>query len=146
MKKIINGRLYDTDTAKPIGADGSNGSHSDFNYWEETLYKKRTGEYFLHGYGGPRSRYSKCFGDNSWGWGEAIIPLSYAKAREWAEEHMSADEYGEIFGMPSEDVEPVALNIQIDASLMAKIRARAAKDGASLTATVAALLNKALGE
>ena len=59
---------------------------------------------------------------------------------------MSADEYGEIFGMPSEDVEPVALNIQIDASLMAKIRARAAKDGASLTATVAALLNKALGE
>ena len=144
MKKIINGKLYDTSTAKRIGADGSNGSHSDFNYWEETLYKKRTGEYFLHGEGGPRSRYSECLGDNSWGWGEAIIPLSYAKAREWSEEHMSVDEYGEIFGMPSEDAESVALNIQIDASLMAKLRARAAGDRTSLTATVAALLEKGL--
>lgn len=70
--------------------------------------------------------------------------LSYDKAREWAEAHLSAEAYGEIFGMPGEDAGDAALNIQIDAGLMAKLRARAAEDGASLTATVAALLEKGL--
>ena len=141
MKKIINGRLYDTATARMLGLDGGG---DGFKVWHEELYQKRTGEFFLFGQGGPMTKYAVAVGDNSWSGGEKIIPLSLAAAREWAEAHLGADEYGEIFGMPSEGAEPVALNVQIDAGLMARIRGKAAEDGASLTATVAALLEKGL--
>lgn len=142
MKKIINGKLYDTSTAKLIGADGSNGSHSDFDYFEETLYKKRTGEYFLYGYGGPRSRYSECLGDNSWGWGEAIIPLSFAKAREWAEEHLSVDDYAGAFGMPDEGTD--ALHVELPAPLMARIKNNAAERRQSLKEYLTEVLSEYL--
>ena len=143
MKKIIKGKLYDTETAKQLGLDGGG---DGFKAWHEELYQKRTGEYFLYGQGGPMTKYAQALSDNSWSGGKKIIPLSLAAAREWAEAHLDADEYGEIFGMPSEDAEPVALNIQLDAGLMAKLRARAAEDGTTLTACVEALLNKALEE
>lgn len=142
MKKIIKGKLYDTDTAKRVGgACGGDG----FSSWDEELYQKRTGEFFLFGQGGPATKYAEYVdGNNVWSNGSKIIPLNVEAAREWAEAHLDADEYGEIFGMPSEDAELVALNIQLDAALMAKLRARAAEDGKSLTATVAALLEKGL--
>ena len=142
MKKIIKGKLYDTDTAKRVGsACGGDG----FSSWAEDLYQKRTGEFFLFGQGGPATKYAEYVdGNNVWSNGSKIIPLNVEAARQWAEKHLDADEYGEIFGMPSEDAEPVALNIQLDAALMAKLRARAAEDGKSLTATVAALLEKGL--
>lgn len=142
MKKIIKGRLYDTATARMLGLDcGGDG----FRAWKEELYQKRTGEFFLYGEGGPMTQYAHYVdGNNAWSNGEKIIPLTFETARQWAEEHLGADEYGEIFGMPSEDAEPVALNIQIDAGLMARVRGKAAEDGVSLTATVAALLEKGL--
>ena len=47
MKKIINGKKYDTNTATKV-ADYWNGyGASDFNYVSEELYLKNTGEYFL---------------------------------------------------------------------------------------------------
>ena len=52
MKKIINGRKYDTETAKEIGYWSNGYPCSDFNHCEETLYLKKTGEYFLYGEGG----------------------------------------------------------------------------------------------
>lgn len=141
MKKIINGKMYDTDKARYLGGDGGG---DGFSHWSEELYQKRTGEFFLYGEGGPMTKYAVAISDNNWRGGEKIMPLSLEAAREWAEEHLDADVYGEIFGIPDKDAGPVALNIQIDAALMAKLRARAAEDGASLTATVAALLGKGL--
>ena len=47
MKKIINGRLYDTGTAKEIGCYENGYGAGDFRYYYESLYRKRTGEYFL---------------------------------------------------------------------------------------------------
>ena len=53
MKKIINGRKYDTETAKHIGSR-SEGQPGNFEYFTEDLYLKKTGEFFLLGDGGPR--------------------------------------------------------------------------------------------
>ena len=100
MKKIINGKLYDTETATEV-AEWSDGAVSDFRYIEETLYRKRTGEYFLYGYGGPMSRYSERVGD-AFGYGSEIVPLGYGEASAWGEEHMDADEWQAEFG-PAED-------------------------------------------
>ena len=133
MKKVINNKLYDTDTARLIGSWANTGDVRSLSYVGEELYCKRTGEYFLHGEGGPMSHYSRSTGDNSWSGGEQIIPLIFCKAREWAEEHMSADDYAEAFGLPDEDAEDVALNVMIPARLMAEIRQAAAAQGKSLT-------------
>jgi hypothetical protein len=55
MKKIINGKKYDTDTAKFICSTDINtnksGNHiyvNDYFYWNRDLYLKKTGEYFVH--------------------------------------------------------------------------------------------------
>lgn len=133
MKKIINGKLYDTDTARFIGSWANTGDYRSWSYVHEELYCKRTGEYFLYGEGGPMTQYSHSLGDNSWSGGEQIIPLSFAKAREWGEEHLSTEDYAEVFGLPDEDAEDVALNIMIPARLMAQIRQAAAEQKISLT-------------
>ena len=103
MKRIIKGKLYDTEKATEV-AEWSDGAPSDFRYIEETLYRKRTGEYFLYGYGGPMTQYSERVG-NAYGYGAAILPISYDEARAWGEEHMDADEWQEEFG-PAEDSAP----------------------------------------
>lgn len=96
MKKIINGRKYDTETARKIG-DWNNGKLYDFDYVIERLYKKKTGEYFLYGEGGAVSKYGVEVRDGMSD-GSDIIPLTEKKALIWAEEHLDADEYEEAFG------------------------------------------------
>ena len=145
MKKIINNRLYDTDTAKELGSD-SYLYPRDFAHWEETLYIKRTGEYFLHGVGGPSSKYAVTIGQNSWSGGEKIIPLTMDAARQWAEDHLSADDYAAVFGLPDEgDDSKTRLNIQLPARLLAEVRDLAAASGESLTACVERLLRAGMG-
>lgn len=96
MKKIINGKKYDTDTAKMVLSWGNN--HTGFTYCHEELYLKKTGEFFLYGSGGPMSKYAQSCGDNCTSGGSEIIPLTEKKARLWVEEHGDADDYEEIFG------------------------------------------------
>ena len=136
MKKIINGKLYDTDTAKFI-SEKSYSNRRDFNYWCESLYKKRTGEYFLHGEGGPMSRYARTVGQNEWSGGEEIQPLSITKAREWAEENMDADDYMAEFGPVEEDESRITMSISIDAATADRIRKAAQEAGMSVSALIA---------
>ena len=63
MQKIIRGKKYDTDTAKEVCCYSNNLPFGDFDWVQETLYVKRTGEYFLHGKGGARSKYAVPDGD-----------------------------------------------------------------------------------
>lgn len=97
MKKIINGRKYDTDTAKYLG-EHQYSNKRDFAYCLEILYVKRTGEYFIYGEGGPMSKYSKAIDMNSWSGGKDITPVNAEEAKRWAEKYLDADEYEEIFG------------------------------------------------
>ena len=102
MKKIINGKLYDTDTAKSIGSYGNGYGIGDYHYFYEVLYRKKTGEFFLYGSGGAGTRYSVECGNRCWTGGDAIIPFTEDEAKEWAEEHLDADDYMEVFGTVEE--------------------------------------------
>ena len=62
MRAIINGKKYDTSTAEYIASASYSGSRSDFQWWEEDLYRKRTGEFFVSGEGGPMTRYARAIG------------------------------------------------------------------------------------
>ena len=103
MNKIINGKRYDTDTAKELAWDASNEGRNDFHFWKETLYQKRTGEFFLYGEGGAMSRYAERIDQNSWSGGSQIIPLTVEAAKKWAEEHLDGDEYEELFELTEDE-------------------------------------------
>lgn len=96
MKKVINGKLYNTESAKRLGY-ASYSHPGDFCFWEETLYLTKSGNYFIHGEGGPMSKYAKSIGQNEWSGGEHIEPVNEAAAKEWAEEHLDGNEYLSIF-------------------------------------------------
>ena len=102
MKKIINGRKYDTDTAQEIGHWSNSLSYTDFGYCEETLYRKKTGEFFLCGEGGAMSRYATSYNDGMTGGGKRIIPIDQEEAEEWIERHCSTETYEEVFGTVEE--------------------------------------------
>lgn len=106
MKKIINKKPYDTETATKVYS-WDNGEYTSFEYIEEALYRKRTGEFFIHGIGGAQTRYAETT-SSGWSGGEAIIPLSYDDAATWAEEHMSSDQYEQCFGMSDDNERTVS--------------------------------------
>lgn len=103
MKKIINNKLYNTDTANSLIYWYNDLPSNDGYYYAEELYIKKTGEYFLYGEGGALSPYGSydCEGRCSYpDWD--IIPLTDAKAKKWAVDHCSADKYMELFGAVAE--------------------------------------------
>jgi len=116
MKKYLSGHRYDTETAKKLASD-SFSNRRDFHWWSEELYRNKSGMYFLHGTGGPASRYAVSTGDNGWDGGEKIIELSPEAARSWAEEHLDADKVDEIFGEGSTS----AVTVQIPETLIEKL-------------------------
>lgn len=96
MKKIIHNKLYNTDTSELLGQKEW-GEPMDFYYIFESLYRTSKGNYFLHGSGGPQSKYSIQNGCDICG-GEEIIPFTVDQAREWAEKNLNPDEYIAGFG------------------------------------------------
>ena len=91
MKKIVEGKRYDTETATLIGEYGS-GSHGDFERIHEGLYRTKTGNYFVAGSGGPKTRYSVQVEQNCWSGSSDIYPLKQDEALEWAQAHLEPEE------------------------------------------------------
>lgn len=145
MKKVINGKVYDTDTAREVGCFDSGAGDRPFG-WSETLYVKRTGEYFLFGEGGPGSKYSVRTGINESTGITKIFPLAYDEARKWAEDNLGGDEYIAEFGAIAEDGTNAKLTLYLPASTIERAKRKVAQDGTTLSAYVEALITASLGE
>ena len=139
MKKVINGSLYNTETARKLGNWSNNRSCTDFDYCEETLYRTKAGKYFIHGKGGARSRYSKQTGIDSWRGGENIIACTYDEARKWAENHLDGDDYIAAFGEPEEDGTEVCM-VRLPAALKAQLDREVSRTGKAQAHIVAEAL------
>ena len=137
MKKIISGKRYDTEKAEFIGSDSYSDSR-DSQHWTEELYRKRNGEFFLHGEGGPMTKYAVSCGQNEWKGGEKIIPLGLNAAREWAEEHLDAKDYEKFFGVipDGEDDGKMTWTLRISPSAVERVRREASKSGKKLSEVV----------
>lgn len=142
MKKIIKGKVYDTETAKEVGSYCNGGNWRDFNHFEETLYQKKTGEFFLFGEGGPMTRYAEATGQNSWSGGSRIMPMAYKEAQEWAEAHLDGDEYEAIFGAVVEDDTKKLVTYSLTVTASEKLKRLAQEAGTSASE----LLEKLIGE
>ena len=128
MIKIIGGKRYDTSTASRI-AQHAEGSPKEPTYCIEVLYRKRGGEYFLHGSGGASSRYSRAEGNSGWAASERIMPLSYDEASKWAMTHMEKAAYDREFGTPPENAPTVMLSVRISAASKARLDRKAQELG-----------------
>lgn len=135
MKKIINAKVYNTETAAKVGAWDNGYFTNDFNYCSEDLYQKKTGEFFLHGEGGALSTYASHSGDTT-GYGERIIPMTYDEAAQWAERHLTGEQYEHIFGEVSEDDTTVKTLISTTAAEIEIIKRNAAKAGMTVSAYI----------
>lgn len=134
MRKVINGRTYNTETSKRIGSWDNGIYGNDFRSCEENLYKNTKGAYFLVGSGGPMSKYSVTHGNSTSGTTE-LIPMTAEAAQEWAEEHLDAEDYEAAFGVqeeagPSDLTTRERVNLTIDSGIMARLREYSANTGA----------------
>lgn len=100
---MINNLSYDTKTAEYLFSCTNGKKEGSSEFYREHLYRKRTGEFFLHGVGEKDSKYAKSIGDNEWGRGELIIPLDYESAKQWANENLDSTSYDKLFGDLKED-------------------------------------------
>lgn len=140
MKKIIDGAVYNTETAKELGSlhNGSRG----FAWSKETLYRTKSGKYFLHGEGGPQTQYGDWHG-NTGSDGERIRPMSPQEARQWAEEKLEADEYAALFGEPDEAADGrEALNLTVPAEIKRKLLEMRERTGKSISQIIVELVEK----
>lgn len=91
MKKIINGKHYDTTNATIIGQHQI-GRPDRRVYLKEGLYHTpRSKDFFLAGESGPYGPYAKYLGDNTYGYGEGVRPLTVPQAVEWAKHYLGKD-------------------------------------------------------
>ena len=86
MKQIINGKIYNTETADYIGNYETNCGSRDFGYEFTELYRTKKGAFFVAGNGGPYSRWSMPIGTNGMGGGSGIQTMTTEEALAWCEQ------------------------------------------------------------
>ncbi|WP_265458618.1 hypothetical protein [Enterococcus sp. HY326] len=96
MKKIIDGKKYDTETAKLI-AEWSYGNSSDYRYICEELYLTRKGNWFIFGEGGSGSIYGEQVGSTTFSGGEKIVLIDEEDAKKFIEKHGDSETYEHFF-------------------------------------------------
>lgn len=136
MKKIINGKVYDTETAKNCGEWESSPYRNDFSWFCETLFQKKTGEFFIYGQGNAASPFAQVLSQNVRCSGEKITPIAYVEAQEWAEEHLDGDGYITLFGEPEEDSSKSAIHLHLSNTLIDKLKKSAAMKDISISELV----------
>ena len=79
MRKILDGVLYDTETAQHLYTDEVNNKHRDFYNYRKECYRKENGEYFIVYSGGPCSPYKIEHPNGDTTGDEGILPVVYIK-------------------------------------------------------------------
>lgn len=142
MKKIINGKRYDTDTAEFIGKWENIYNSADLQYECEELYRKKTGEFFMYGEGGPASSYAVQTGTSSWSGSCKITPITEDEAKKWVEKNLDGDVYESLFEIEEEG--NIAFSLLIPENLYNKLKDESEKTGESMKDIIVESLEKNL--
>ncbi len=88
MRKIVKGKIYDTDTAKHLGR--YTWYDSNVSHWQvEDIYLKKTGEFFMEENVCDPERGGKIY---------AITPIKIEYAKNVLEKVLRVEEYEILFG------------------------------------------------
>ena len=82
IKKLIDNKIYDIKSAKPLATWENGNDDENFHYLGETLYQTNKGNMFLHARGGALTHLASRSGTST-GRGEEIYPLNLEQALEW---------------------------------------------------------------
>jgi hypothetical protein len=92
MKQVIDGKLYNTETAQEVCELYCTAHATDFAHHDTKLYVTKNGNYFLAGAGGPASIWAEdAYGGGRCG-GHGIRVLSKDDARVYAERMLDEDD------------------------------------------------------
>lgn len=86
MKKVIDGKVYNTETAEHICTLECRYYPGDFGYHDTGLYRTKKSTYFLHGTGGPMTMWAQPEGNTGRRGGSGLRVISADEAREYAED------------------------------------------------------------
>lgn len=104
MRMIIGGVRFDTDKAVHVCQVREGQGPRDFNYIDADLYRTpRSGRFFLAGWGGAATAFSKTASDGSRYGSPNIVPLDDEEALLYAEKHASTEQIEEHFPDMIED-------------------------------------------
>lgn len=92
IKKVIDGKLYNSETATLIARWDNGQFPSDFRHCSENLCMTKKGAFFIHGSGGAMSKYAVQCGGNSMGGSSDLIALSPEAAKNWICGHLTNKE------------------------------------------------------
>lgn len=143
MKKVINGKVYDTNTATQI-AYWESGSKTSPSWYEETLFRKRNGEMFLFGRGYATSPYAQRNPDGNLSVGSVIRPISWEDAQLWAKDKLDDVDFDKLFG--EEDDGRVTTTISFSRKAHATARRNALRLGISVSAYIELLIKNGITE
>ncbi len=96
MKRIINKKCYNTETAEFIQEYWNGVSKGDFEYVYEKLYRTQKESWFLHASGGAMSDYCCSYGKCTCG-NTVIIPFSEDETYDWLEKNNKVNEIEKYF-------------------------------------------------
>jgi hypothetical protein len=105
MRRAIKGLIYDTETAVEITELADAGNHyprNDFRWHLTSLYRTKSGRYFIAGRGGALSPWATASGNGRIA-GEGVRPLTMEEARQYAEDAEVAPEAMAAAGFPIEE-------------------------------------------
>lgn len=129
----LDGKKYDTRTSHRI-CTYAHGKAGDPDYVHETLYRKRSGEYYLDGLGGEASR---------WHGSGGVQPLCRAWAEGWVLGNFGQTKYEEIFCPAINKEDKKRITLELRASVYAKLESLAESAGMSKTAAIEKLIDDA---
>jgi hypothetical protein len=111
VRTVIKNKVYDTATAQEI----TRHEHNDVT---ETLYRKKTGEYFAHFYNATADDTYKA----GWHGKDKIAPFDFEEAKAWGLLRLDSDRYRELFEgqVGSDDI--VGITVRISAESLARLR------------------------
>lgn len=89
IKKIIDGKTYNTETADHVAHYWNGLGSGDFGNFSESLYRTKKGAWFTAGFGGAMTKYSVSCGNMRSG-GDGLAPITDDEAMRWLEN------YGEV--------------------------------------------------
>jgi hypothetical protein len=97
LKRVINGKLYDTETAESLHFWSNGRTLTDFSYRSKELFRTKKGAYFIHHVGGPMTDMAKPVDSNTRTGGEDIEPITEKEAIKFLEKHDGTDVLLELF-------------------------------------------------
>lgn len=126
MKKVIKGKLYDTDTAKCICSQNT-------DEYTKALYQKKTGHYFVY--------YKVNVIDDI---PPTITPVTIEQAAEIGKGIMPDDAYNFHFGKAVIDDEVIGVTIRLRKSIHQKLKQLAAENNCTASEFVTRLIGNYL--